>query len=311
MIVGANLCIRPKFEFMKKILVICGPTASGKTALALRLAQMFPADLLAADSRQVYQGMDIGTGKDIPTIYGYDLIKPNQNFNVAQYCSYALYTIKHIWESHRLPIIVGGTGLYLKSLFFPPDTLNFPINLKLRHSLEKLSVYNLQQKLTRLNIDRFNQMNSSDQSNPRRLIRAIEVLSSPRSLRHNSKPQILEAEVLWLGLMEPLNLLDHAIQERVKARATGAFTTEIRQLNKLYPHFKSLPAATATGYQEWMAYLGGKLSKDRAIDLWATHERQYARRQLTWFKKIPQIEWYRATIKSEAAIVQKVKTWYA
>ncbi|MDZ7586852.1 MAG: isopentenyl transferase family protein, partial [Patescibacteria group bacterium] len=156
---------------MKKILIICGPTATGKTKLAVTLAKKFSGEIISADSRQIYQGMDIVTGKDLPaakqagiTIYGYDLIKPDEEFSVAHFVKYAHDLINQI----RFPIIVGGTGLYLNSLINPPPTLTIPPNWQLRKKLEKKSAVQLQKALMKINPIRFNQMNHSDQLNPRR-----------------------------------------------------------------------------------------------------------------------------------------------
>ena len=140
---------------MKKALVICGPTATGKTSLGLKLAKKYNGQIISADSRQVYKGMDIGTGKDLPLnakqqkdghylikgikVWGYDLINPNQDFSVGHFIKFTKPLIKKIHHQNQLPILVGGTGLYLKAVTGSIDTINIPPNPSLRKKLEKLS----------------------------------------------------------------------------------------------------------------------------------------------------------------------------
>ncbi len=163
---------------MIKILIVCGPTATGKTQLAANLAKKFNGELISADSRQVYRGMDVVTGKDWPkdtTIYGYDLVRPDENFSVAHFVTHARTLINQIIKRKKLPIVVGGTGLYINSLVNPPETLSVNPDWQLRKRLETKSTRQLQDQLKKLNPQRWRQMNHSDQLNPRRLIRAIEV----------------------------------------------------------------------------------------------------------------------------------------
>src|SRR5258708_39218393 len=126
----------------RKLLVICGPTGVGKTDLALRLARIFNGELLSSDSRQVYKYMNIGTGKDLNKtgmIYGYDIVLPNEEFSVSQYAIYAKEKIEEIVSHNKLPILVGGTGLYIKSIVSGIDTINIPKSKKLRESLSDKS----------------------------------------------------------------------------------------------------------------------------------------------------------------------------
>ena len=292
-----------------KLLFICGPTATGKTVLAARLAKKFSGSLISADSRQVYRGMDTGTGKDRPpgvTIYGYDLVNPNQNFSVADWVSFIWPVIKQLWAKNKLPIIVGGTGLYLKSLIEPPASLGIRPDKKLRSQLNNLPVSDLQHKLRQLDLTRFNQMNYSDQHNPRRLIRAIEITGSKPSLA-----EVPQTSTLWLCLTAPLPIIDQRIRERVVSRAKHGMTAEINQLMAQYPAW-TLPAFSATGYRQWRDYLEGKTTRQSAIGRWQTVERQYARNQITWFKKQAEIHWFdisRLNWQNQAKELVK-KWWY-
>lgn len=294
-------------KFPVKALVICGPTATGKTALALKLAKRFNGELISADSRQIFQGLDIGTGKDKPkniTIYGYDLIAPNQTFSVAQYYAYVQQILPNIIARKKIPIIVGGTGFYLQALIKPFNTLSLPPNPGLRQQLAKLSLLELQNRLLRQNPDRWSKLNPSDQANPRRLIRALEVttISTP------TLPALIDP--LIIGLTLPPKTLALKIKARVQKRATPAFTAEITRLTRTYPSL-SQTAASAIGYQEWQRFMRGETTKAATLEIWTLHECQYARRQLTWFRKMPLIEWFDCGHpKFSQNIVARVNSWY-
>ena len=284
---------------MTKILIICGPTATGKTKLAVKLAQKFNGVLISADSRQVFRGMDIVTGKDKPkgvTIYGYDLIKPDEDFSVAHFVKYARALINQISSSAGgFPIIVGGTGLYLNSLVSPPQTLTVPPNWPLRKNLANFSARKLLKLLKQLNPGRLAQMNHSDQQNPRRLIRAIEVNLQGQSL------QVLnlqaEFDVLWIGLTADKTTLAEKIEARVKQRVKAGAVKEWQQLKKKYR--ANLPSMSALGYRQLPD-----------VAKWIKAEQQYSRRQLTWFKKNSHIHWFDITQAFQIPVVNLVKAWY-
>ena len=180
---------------MNELLIICGPTATGKTSAALKIAREINGELISADSRQVYKGMDIGTGKDIPKgakyvslaklggyydadgirIWGYDLVYPEKEYSVADYSKTARQIIRDIWKRKRTAIIVGGTGFYINVVVDGIQTAGIPKNESLRKSLEKLSVDELFEKLALLDSIKAASLNTSDKKNPRRLIRAIEI----------------------------------------------------------------------------------------------------------------------------------------
>ena len=155
----------------QKVLVVCGPTGVGKTSLALRLAKKFDGEIISADSRQVYKEMDIGTGKDHPEemkIHLIDVVIPNQEFSVAQYVDLAWKAIKDIWKREKLPIIVGGTGFYIKGLIDGIETLGVPPDWKLRKKLSNLDIKKLREILEKTCPERMRGMNESDRNNPRR-----------------------------------------------------------------------------------------------------------------------------------------------
>lgn len=264
---------------MKKILVICGPTATGKTTLAALLARRIGGELISADSRQVYRGMDLTTGKDrveVPT-WLYDVVDPDEEFSVSHWVKLAREVVSDIHKRNKLPIVVGGTGLYIQALLRPFETINIPPNKKLRDKLQKLSVHELQKMVPR------GDMNNSDWNNPRRLIRKIEVANYKRGPLGSARGPL--EEVLQIGLTAPLEALDARIDERLKGRKAAGLDEEITALRKKY---------------------NANLSAMSAIDL---NEHAYARRQLTWFKKQNNIHWF--TIPYDAKEVEKlVNAWY-
>lgn len=269
---------------MKKVLIIGGPTATGKTALAAKLAIKFGGEIISADSRQVYKGMDIVTGKDRPkgvTIHGLDLVRPDQEFSVAHFVQFARALINQI----RFPIIVGGSGMYLDSLIKPPETLTIKPDWPLRRRLETKTVAQLQAQLKKLNPLRFGQMNHSDQLNPRRLIRAIEVGGL------QGETLKVKYDALWIGLTADKETLAKKIEERVRARIKAGAIQEWQKLKQKYP--ADLPSMSGIGYRQLPD-----------VDRWIKAEQQYARRQLTWFKTNKQIHW------NPPGVVKLVQTWY-
>lgn len=275
---------------IRSLLVIGGATATGKTDLAARWAEEFNGELISADSRQVYKGMDVGTGKDKPEgakIWGYDLVNPDEDFSVADWVNFAWPVIKRLWAKSKLPIVVGGTGLYLKSLVEPPASLGVKPNKKLRRELGNLGIRQLQERLKRVAPERFRQMNWSDRNNPRRLIRAIEVATSPRRSPFGHLRGV--RNVVWVGLTAKREILEERIRQRVEKRAGASMTREVKVLMQAN---WSRPAFSATGYREWRDYLEGKIPRQEAIAKWQRAEIQYLRRQLTWFKTMPQFTWF-------------------
>lgn len=324
---------------MKKILIIAGITASGKTSLALKLAKEFKGELLSADSRQVYKGMDIGTGKDIPPtarkvdssllfqgqnisyyqlgrirIWGYDLVEPDADFSLAHFRKISQIVLKDIIRRGRLPIVVGGTGLYLKSLLQPLVDIYIPPDPGLRNSYHNQPLAKLQQDLKKVNPQRYVSMNNSDRHNPRRLIRALEIeknrQKTGKNLRHN-KPNPAHYLSLVIGLQAAKPELDRLIDQRVDQRLKMGFSKEVEKLVAQGYNF-DLPSMSALGYKEWQAYLNRQKSKKEAIRAWKLAEHAYAARQFTWFKKQEGIKWFTVTQKGyRKQVVRLIKLWYS
>lgn len=283
---------------MKKLLIICGPTATGKTVLALAFAKQFDGELISGDSRQVYKGLDALTGKDrskeIP-IWLYDVIDVGQPFSVAQYAFLAQRVVDNIHKRNKLPIVVGGTGLYISSLLSKINTLGIPPNPKLRKKLFPYSLDLLQKQLQLIDKIRWLRMNHSDQNNPRRLIRAIEIAKSKTIYQ----PKVPQYDALWIGLTTPVQALEQKISTRVQMRWDEA-TGEVRE---------NLPPIL--GADPLLSFLRGEITKDVALQKWTTAEFQYAKRQITWFKKIKEIIWFDISMQDfPSHVANRVEQWY-
>jgi len=263
---------------MNKILIIAGLTATGKTQFAQEVAKRFNGELISADSRQVYKGMDIITGKDkdkidVP-VWLYDLVNPNEPFSVSLWHNHALSAIKDISSRGKLPIVVGGTGLYLRSLIQDLETINISPNPTLRQKLSQLSASDLFAKLQKLDPIKVNSLNNSEKNNPRRLIRYLEIVLS----KQKQRPSLKLREGLGVSycvLTCPNPILKERIKERVVKRLHEGALTELKNLLKKYN--KSLPSFTACGYQSLLA------STDPQV--WINSEYHYAKRQKTFFQK--------------------------
>lgn len=321
---------------MKKLLVICGPTAVGKTGLALHLSKVFGGEIVSADSRQVYRGMDIGTGKDLPVnvkyqmlnvkcddknityyqistvkVWCYDLVSPKEEFSVAHYEKIVREVISDVWRRKRLPILVGGTGLYIKAVVDGIETVDIPRNVKLRLLLERKSVDELFEQLAQIDPTKAASLNMSDRRNSRRLIRAIEISQSkyPRSKLPMNR-LVSSESVMFVGLRTNKQNLEKRINARVMKRLESGFEKEVENLIDSGVTWDS-QAMQSLGYRQWQKYYQGKESRKDVIDSWVRAETSYARRQMTWFKKDKRIIWvdvgkpnYRRQVE------QLVRKWY-
>jgi len=281
----------------KKLLVICGPTATGKTKLAFDLAKKFNGVPISADSRQVYKYMNIGTGKE-GKMLGYDLVNPNEEFSVSYYLKFIENAIREIIEQKKLPILVGGTGLYIKAVVDGIETVNIPPYKSLREKLKNKNTNQLFEMLKKTNAKKANSMNESDRKNPRRLIRAIEI-SSQISQYPNIPISKSYYDALWIGHVCPLEELKRKINTRVDKRVKQGFEKEIKFL-KENGYWNGAPSVTL-GYKDWPD-----------IDRWKKEEFGYAKRQMVWFKKEKRINWFDITNKNwQKEVENLVQKWYA
>ncbi len=297
---SCTLTILSSLDLMfNKLLIISGPTATGKTDLAIKLAKKYNGELISADSRQIYQDMDIGTGKDHPKnlkIHLIDIITPDKFFSVAQYQKLALPKINEIHQKNKLPIIVGGTGQYIDAIVNPDkSTYSIKPNNFLRYFLNKLSTPTLQKIYKILDRKTFDSLNNSEKHNPHRLIRKIEIFFSNKSPLSKGDLEGLKAkretgvdfDILHLSLTAPTSFLYPRIDSRVQKRLDLGLLTEIKKILKKYSWTD--PGLNTLAYKEFHPYFvethhDASLLKN-CQKKWSFDEHAYARRQITWFKK--------------------------
>lgn len=287
---------------MLKIIIITGPSATGKTKLALEYAKKENGELVNFDSRQVYKYLDIITGKDKPDnlhVWLYDLIDPKEYFSSFDFTKAAIKVIKDILHRKKTPILVGGTYLYLYHLLYKIETENIPPNTVLREKLNNETVTSLQQKLKKIDQELFESLNGSDRQNPQRLIRKIEIAAFYKK-RGKKVPTVMQyiyneffkdktIEYVGLTYKNREDLLD-AIKLRINKRLKEGALDEVKNLMK-QGYTENDPGMKTIGYQQIISYLRGKITKQQAIDLWTLKEFQYTKRQLTFMKKDPNIVW--------------------
>jgi tRNA dimethylallyltransferase len=298
---------------MNKLVIICGPTATGKTDIAIQMAQKFNGELVAADSRQVYRGMDIGTGKDKKALQGihiwmYDVVCPDEAFSVSQYQKKAQGYIKDIQKRNKLPIVVGGTGLYIQSFVQTIPTEGVKPNIKLRQELEEQPLEKLQHLMKKKYVHMWETLNDSDKNNPRRLIRKIEI--GRAGIKIIKKPDFHTNNVCWIGLTAPFPYIYKKIDKRVEKRVGQGVTNEIRALLKR-GYGWDLPSMSGLGYREWKEYVDGNTTMEAVIQKWKYDEHGYARRQMTWFKRNKDIHWFDITHSGYREDIELlIGSWY-
>ena len=270
-----------------------GPTSSGKTSLSISLSKKFNGEVISADSRQVYKGLDIGTGKvtkremdNIPH-YLIDVENPKNTFTVSGFKELAEEAVNSIFQSGKIPIIAGGTGFYIDTLLGDTTIPEVPPNTKLRLRLEKLTVEILSKKLQKLDLKR---SKTIDHLNKRRLIRAIEIASVLGKVPPIQKKQS-SYKTLKIGIILPDEQLKTKIKSRLLARIKLGMINEARKLHKKGLSWKRMEEL-GLEYRYLSRHLRGKLTKAEMIEQLNTAIWQYAKRQMKWFKRDKDIEWF-------------------
>ncbi|HHV99478.1 MAG TPA: tRNA (adenosine(37)-N6)-dimethylallyltransferase MiaA [Clostridiaceae bacterium] len=286
---------------MHNVIVIFGPTASGKTRLSIELAKEIGGEIISADSMQIYKFMDIGTAKpskeemDGIKHYMIDEVYPDEEFSVAKYKKLALEYIKEIISKGKIPIIIGGTGLYINSLIYNIDFSEVETDWDLRNKLkkeadEKGNAY-LHDKLKAIDPDAAQKIHVND---VKRIIRAIEVYESTgKTISHLQKVSRLkppEYNYIKIGLtMDRAKLYDR-INKRVDVMLENGLVDEVKKLVEL-GYDKNAIAMQGLGYKEILAYLRGECTLAEAVEILKRETRRYAKRQITWFKRIKDVFW--------------------
>jgi tRNA dimethylallyltransferase len=297
------------------LLVIAGATATGKTGLAIDLAERLTGEgiaveIISADSRQVYRGLDIGTAKatiadrrGIPH-HGLDLVEPDQPFTVADFATHARAALAaiHARPDPALAILAGGTGLYLRAVArgLPTDALPSDAAVRARLEAEFLAV-GLDPLVERLRVVAPVRAATIDLANPRRVVRALEIAALTDGEQPLPAPRGYDGPVAWIGLsVEPATHREW-LANRARAQFDAGLVQEARALRERFD--PGLPAFSAIGYREAWAVLDGQLDREAAIAEDARRNAAFAKRQGTWFRAEPDIEWHDAGDPAAAAAV--------
>lgn len=292
----------------KKLVILVGPTASGKTGLGIGLAKKFKGEVISADSRQIYKKMDIGTAKpeqdtrsrksEINCGCNYvvegvlhhliDIVNPDEKFTVADFKIRAEKCSRDIMQRKKIPFLVGGTGLYIRALVDNLDFAKVQSNEELRKDLENKSLEELIELLEKHDPKR---LAIIDVKNPRRMVRAAEIALSGKetSQRGVSTGRELNCEFLQLGIKIPQAELYRRIDERIEEQIKDGLVEEVKKLSKKYSW--DLSSMSGIGYRQIGYYLCGEMSLEEVIERLKIDTHHYAKRQITWFKRDQNIQW--------------------
>jgi len=292
---------------LEKVIVIVGPTCSGKTNLSLEIAERINSEIISADSRQIYKHLDIGTAK--PSISELEKVKhhfideldPKEDFNVSIFTVRARDIIRKLIDNNKLPIIVGGSGLYIKAVI-DGITVSVDTNIEIRTELLELRqkygneyLYNKLEEVDKISASKMLPQNW------KRVMRALEVYrltGKPIWQHHQSVERTDEFNCLQVGLLWDRKTLYKNIEKRVDEMIELGLIKEVKNLIDS-GYSKSLNALNTVGYKEIIQYLNSEISLDRAIELIKRNTRHYAKRQMTWFNKDKRITWYQINQKSD------------
>ncbi len=275
-----------------KVIVIVGPTASGKSDLAVKIAKQVDGEIISADSRQVYKGMNIGTGKitkkEMSGIKHYllDVADPKKTFTVIDFVRLAEGAITEIINKDKTPIVVGGTGFYIQALIDGLILPDVPPNNNLRNRLKNKTLEELLLVLEKLDKDRFSNI---DKQNPRRIIRAIEIataLGKVPKLKNKTK-----YEPVFIGIKVEPDLLKEKIHKRLLTRMKMGMIREVRKLHREGLTWKKMEEF-GLEYRYVARFLQKKITRQEMLEQLEKEIVRYAKRQMTWFGKDERIEWF-------------------
>ena len=283
-----------------KVIVICGPTASGKTALSIELAKQINGEIVSCDSMQIYKDMDIGTAK--PTIeemqgikhYLIDCVSPDTRYSVADYKKDAKKAIREIIEKEKIPIVVGGTGLYIDSLIYEIEYQNIQFDEEYRNMLEtrveKEGLQKLYEEAEKIDLEAVQKISQNDK---KRILRILEIYHATGKNKTQQELESRKNEPEYDYQVYALNwnrdLLYERINKRVDIMIEQGLVEEVKKIHKKYNKFPT--AMQGLGYKEIVEYLEGKISKEEAVEKIKMETRRYAKRQMTWFRKNKQTIW--------------------
>jgi tRNA dimethylallyltransferase len=291
---------------MKPVIIICGSTATGKSALAVEIAKLIDGEVISADSRQVYTGLDIGSAKiTVPEMEGIphhliNVAEPNTIFTVADFQKLAQEKIADIHARGKMPIICGGTGMYIDAVIYNTTFPEVIANPGLRKELEKYSAEELFEQLQTLDPDRATEI---DSQNPVRLIRAIEIATELGSV-----PKMKQMDSIYETLFIGLELSKELLQERIITRIQNRIPALFDEIKKLHNSGVSYERLHSFGleYRYGSEHVQGNITLDEFNELLSTKTWQFAKRQMTWFKRNSEINWFNP-INDQQKILKQVQ----
>ncbi|CAM3585456.1 tRNA (adenosine(37)-N6)-dimethylallyltransferase MiaA [Sphingobacterium prati] len=290
----------------KTLIAIVGPTAVGKTAMAISLAQYFKTEIISADSRQFYREMNIGTAKpDVEELAAapHHFINSHsiaQDYSAGDFEREALRLLDKLFEQHDVVVMVGGSGLFVRALCEGLDDLpkaGEEVRERLNNEMAQLGIEKMKERLKAIDPAYYQ---VADVDNPQRVVRALEVFEAtgnPMSFYHKKDVDKRPFNILTIGL----NMERSQLYERINLRVDRMMETGLLEEVKSLLQFRSKPALFTVGYAELFDYLDGNISLEDAVDKIKQNSRRYAKRQITWFKKYGDTSWFQST--ETAAII--------
>ena len=298
----------------EKVIVICGPTASGKTALSIELAKKINGEIVSCDSMQIYKEMNIGTAK--PTKeemqgikhYMIDIISPDERYSVADYKKQAKEAIKEILSKGKVPIVVGGTGLYVDSLIYEIDYPEIEFDEKYREELdqevEERGLEALYEKAKEIDEEAIKKISSNDK---KRILRILEIYHATGKNKTEQEKESRKTPVEFDYKVFALNMDREKLYDRINKRVDIMIENGlIEEVENIYKKYNKFPTAMqGLGYKEVVQYLEKRLTKEEMIEKIKQETRKFAKRQLTWFRKNKETIWLNAddTIQNNIKII--------
>ena len=284
----------------EKVIVICGPTASGKTALSIELAKRINGEIISCDSMQIYKDMDIGTAK--PTTeemqgikhYLIDFVSPDKRYSVADYKKDAKIAIKEILQKGKVPIIVGGTGLYVDSLIYEIEYPNIEFDEEYRQELEGIAeqdgLEKLYQQAKEIDPEAIRKISKNDK---KRILRILEIYHATGKNKSEQEKESRKKEVEYDYRVFALDWDREKLYERINKRVDIMIEQGlVDEVRKIYGKYDKFPTAMqGLGYKEVVEYLNKEITKEQMLEKIKQETRRYAKRQLTWFRKNKQTIW--------------------
>ncbi len=298
----------------EKVIVICGPTASGKTALSIELAKKIDGEVVSCDSMQIYKDMDIGTAKptkeEMQGIKHYliDFVSPDERYSVADYKKDAKKAIKEILEKGKTPIVVGGTGLYIDSLIYEIEYQDIKFDETYRKALEEQAEKNgldmLYEKAKKIDPKAIEKISRNDK---KRILRILEIYHATGKNKTEQEKESRKKEVEYDYKVYALDWDREKLYERINKRVDIMIEQGlVEEVRKIYKKYEKFPTAMqGLGYKEVVEYIEGNTTKEEMIEKIKQETRRYAKRQLTWFRKNKQTIWLNAqdTIQNNIQVI--------